>query len=131
MASLWCHMMNNDVYTHFSSIEEAYFFAHKLFTNSDKYCTIIDKLQTQSVVLLGSDESLQVSIYYGTNIPPVKKEWYPFGLSYIDKEDLKKNKEYTNRMSLVLDDEVSNTKRSIYTLRKSASHTEFLDKLCQ
>lgn len=113
MASLWCHMINNDVYTNFASVEEAYFFAHTLFTNSDKYCTIIDKLQKNSVVLLGSDDSLQVSIYYGTDIPRVKQEWFPNGLNYISKEDLKKNKEYTKRMT-----RVSDMTNPIHTLRK-------------
>jgi hypothetical protein len=97
MASLWFHMMDTDVYSTFASIEEAYYFVYKLFEYPEKYCTIIEKLQNQSIFLVGSDQYLQVSIYYGTSTPPIKNEWYPNGLSLVTKDQLKNHKEYIRR----------------------------------
>jgi hypothetical protein len=118
MASLWFHMMNTDVYTNFSSLEESYFFCYKLFTDSEKYSNVIEKLQTQYIVSIGSDPYLQVSIYYGTSTPPLKQEWFPNGLIYMTKDQLKNHIEYKNRCPIS------------YELKRTISSTS-LHELCE
>ena len=129
MASIWCHMMSTDVYTTFSSLEEAYYFVYRLFDMIDTYCTVITKLQTQSVVLMGSDPYLQVSIYYGTSSPPIKNEWYPNGITQISKETLRNHKEYIRRISIYEMEHCKNKK--ITKLIRTKSHSSLLHELCK
>jgi hypothetical protein len=99
MASLWFHLSTTDVYVTFSSFEEAYYKAIRLFPTYCNYLSCVEHLMTHSMANIGADRDLQVYIYYGKAQPPIKKEWYPHGLHHVSVSYILNHPEYTRRVA--------------------------------
>ena len=63
MASLWFETTSTDIHTTFSSIDEAYFFASRLFRTIVNVLHVKEKIHTKSFVYIGSDPTMQVYLY--------------------------------------------------------------------
>jgi len=101
MASLWLHLYDKDIYVPFESFEQAYFLASSLF-KTPSYLSCIEYSMTKSVIFLGADKGLQLYIYYGTGLPPLKEEWYPNGIFKITKQELIENDDFIKRKEKII-----------------------------
>ena len=70
MASLYFQFSDKNIYTCFSTLEEAYFSCIKIFIKPNSYQDIISKLNNHYLATVGFDDHLHVMIYYGKMSPP-------------------------------------------------------------
>ena len=69
MASLYIQFSDKNIYTYFSTLEEAYFWSKKLFKKPNSFEHVISNLNNHYLTTVGLDEQLHIMIYYG-NMPP-------------------------------------------------------------
>jgi hypothetical protein len=89
MATLWFHMIGNDIYTYFDSLEEAYFYGSKFSKNSISYLKIIEHLYTHSTAVICYYNTFQLVIFHGKNKPFSKEYFFPHGIEFLEKENIK------------------------------------------
>ena len=88
MSSLWVHMMGKDFYSYFDTLEEAYFTAKNIVKNPVRYVNMISWLNDHSTAMIDSEQTLQVVIYKGHRKPPVSNNYFPYGLMYVEKQNI-------------------------------------------
>ncbi len=88
MATLWFHMIGSDIYTYFDTFEEAYFYGKKFSSNPNSYIKIIEHLYTHSTALIHCEDTYQLVIFYGKNKPFVSNEFFPYGIKFLEKENI-------------------------------------------
>lgn len=97
MASLWFHLQYTDVYVNFPSFEKAYYLGVSLFPKSPSFLYSVEHLMTHSTSFIGSDNELQLYIYYGSSSPPLREEWFPNGILKMTVEELVHHDEFMKR----------------------------------
>ena len=91
MATIWVHLIDKDFYTYFSSFEEAFFSSKRLCKeckNFSSFLSVIEYLNNHSTATVGISHHFQIIIYHGKGKPPVTENWYPNGISFLEKDQL-------------------------------------------
>ena len=111
MASLWFEATSTDIHTTFSFIDEAYFFASRMFRTIVNVLYVEEKIHKNGFAYIGSDPNMQVYLYL--NETPDES---PFRSKVrILKEKLPFHYEIKSRMnSVVLPPRTPRTPRRLY-----------------